>query len=124
MGSGQCSAEDARRKHALQIMNMPKRYSASARLLRVARICGKQVQRMSSYLGGRPSSGPTRYETAWDLMLPSDPEQEGSATEERLYGAGVAPSSPTRSRAAREHAHTPLHRWRRNQLPNQEPRCS
>ena len=46
------SAEDARRKHALQIMNMPKRYSANARLMRVARICGNQVQRMSSYLRG------------------------------------------------------------------------
>ena len=77
-GRGQCSAEDARRKHALEIMSMPRRYSANARLLRVARICSNQVQRMSSYLRGRPSSGPTRYETAWDLMPPYDPEQEGT----------------------------------------------
>ena len=78
LGSGQCSAEDARRKHALEIMSMPRRYSANARLLRVARICSNQVQRMSSYLRGRLSSGPTRYETAWDLMPPYDPEQEGT----------------------------------------------
>ena len=37
---------------------------------------------------------------------------------------GVAPSSLTRSRAAREHAHTPLNRWRRNQLPHQDLRCT
>ena len=77
-GRGQCSAEDARRKHALEIMSMPRRYSANARLLRVARICSNQVKRMSSYLRGRPSSGPTRYETAWNLMPPYDPEQEGT----------------------------------------------
>lgn len=72
------SAEDTRRKHALEIMNMPKRYSANARLMRVARICGNQVQRMSSYLRSRPPSGPSRYETAWDLMPQYNPEQEGT----------------------------------------------
>ena len=75
---GQCSAEDARRKHALEIMSMPRRYSANARLLRVARICGNQAQRMSRYLRGRPSSGPRRYEKAWDLTLQYNPAQEGA----------------------------------------------
>ena len=78
LGSGQCSAEDARRKHALEIMSMPRRYSANARLLRVARICGNQAQRMSRYLRGRPSSGPRRYEKAWDLTLQYNPAQEGA----------------------------------------------
>ena len=62
-------AEDTRRKRALECMAMPKRYSANARLARVARIKGNQISRMRSYLLARRSlrSGP-RHATAWDQM--------------------------------------------------------
>ena len=62
-------SEDVRRKRALECMSMPKRYSANARLARVARIKDNQIARMRSYLLARPSlrSGP-RYETNWDQM--------------------------------------------------------
>ena len=72
-------AEDVRRKRALECMSMPKRYSANARLARVARIKGNQISRMRSYLLAKPSlrSGP-RHDTAWDQMPPYDVSVEGA----------------------------------------------
>ena len=62
-------SEDVRRKRALECMAMPKRYSANARLARVARIKGNQIARMRSYLLARPSlRSVPRYETNWDQM--------------------------------------------------------
>ena len=72
-------AEDVRRKRALECMSMPKRYSANARLARVARIKGNQISRMCSYLLAKPSlrSGP-RHDTDWDQMPPYDVSVEGA----------------------------------------------
>lgn len=71
--------EDRRRKRALECTNMPKRYSADARLRRVARIVGNQVQRIGVYLGIRAAgpSGPRRFATAWERMPPYSAAVEG-----------------------------------------------
>ena len=69
--------EDLRRKKALECMKMPMRYSADARLRRVARIVGNQMGRMASYLRSRPSSqGGHAFRTLWALMPPYDKSRE------------------------------------------------
>ena len=81
-------AEDARRKRALEIMSMPKRYSSNARIQRVARVAGNQVERMARYLRTRPSAHSIRrgihaqgimprYHTACDAMPQYDAKSEG-----------------------------------------------
>ena len=71
--------EDLRRKKALECMSMPKRYSADARLRRVARIVGNQMERMASYLRSRPPSlGEHAFRTLWALMPPYDKSREGA----------------------------------------------
>lgn len=73
-------AEDARRKRALECMAMPKRYSANARIMRVARITGNQVDRIGRYLKLRPlrTSSPCPHHTLWDLMPAYNAAAEGA----------------------------------------------
>jgi len=72
-------SDAARHKHALACMPMPKRYAANARLWRVARIVGNQMRRLREYLRHRRSiTGPTRWDTRWDLMPPYNACSEGT----------------------------------------------
>ena len=71
--------EDLRRKKALECMKMPIRYRPDARLRRVARIVGNQMERMASYLRSRlPSQGEHAFRTLWALMPPYDKSREGA----------------------------------------------
>ena len=67
-------AEDARRKRALEIMSMPKRYSSDARIQRVARVAGNQVEWMARYLRTRPRASClaiTQHGTPCRSMMPN-----------------------------------------------------
>ena len=73
-------AEDARRKRSLECMAMPKRYSANARIMRVARIAGNQVHRIGSYLKLRQPRSPSArpHQLLWDLMPAYNAATEGA----------------------------------------------
>lgn len=71
--------EDLRRKKALECLSMPKRYSADARLRRVARIVGNQIQRLAAYLRAKPPvTGAQAFQTMWELMPQYQQSVEGS----------------------------------------------
>ena len=71
--------EDLRRKKALECLSMPKRYSADARLRRVARIVGNQILRLAAYLRTRPPvTGAQAFQTMWELMPQYRQSLEGS----------------------------------------------
>jgi hypothetical protein len=71
--------EDMRRKKALECLSMPKRYSADARLRRVARIVGNQIQRLAAYLRAKPPVADTQtFQTMWELMPQYNHSVEGS----------------------------------------------
>ena len=71
--------EDMRRKKALECLSMPKRYSADARLRRVARIVGNQIQRLAAYLRAKPPvAAEQTFDTMWELMPQYNRFAEGS----------------------------------------------
>ena len=71
--------EDLRRKKALECLSMPKRYSADARLRRVARIVGNQIQRLAAYLRAKPPVAAAQtFDTMWELMPQYNRFAEGS----------------------------------------------
>jgi len=58
-----------RRKKDLECLSMLMRYSADARLRRVARIVGNQIHRLAAYLRTKPPvETPQTFETMWELM--------------------------------------------------------
>ena len=58
---------------------MPNRYSADARLRRVARIVGNQIQRLAAYLRAKPQVADTQtFQTMWELMPQYNHSVEGS----------------------------------------------
>jgi hypothetical protein len=73
-------AEDARRKRASECMTMTKRYSANARVMRVARITGNQVHHIGRHLQLRPPRSPSvrPHHTLWDLMPAYNAATEGA----------------------------------------------
>ena len=73
-------SETVRRKKALEIMAMPRRYSANARISRVAQIVGNQVMRMKAYLllPQVKNRCPSDWNTKWNLMRPYDKNREGA----------------------------------------------
>ena len=72
--------EVIRRKRALVIMQLPKRYSANARLTRVARILGNQVDRMREYLNhpGVRNRHPHDWAPKWHLISQYNLKMEGA----------------------------------------------
>jgi hypothetical protein len=71
--------EDLRRKKSLECLNMSKRYSADARLRRVARIVGNQIQRLATYLRVKPPVvGAQAFQTMWEVMPQYRQSVEGS----------------------------------------------
>ena len=71
--------EDLRRKKVLECLSMPKRYSADARLRRVARIVGNQIQRLAAYLRAKPPVAAAQtFDTMWELMPQYNRFAEGS----------------------------------------------
>ena len=61
--------EDMRRKKDLECLSMLMRYSADARLRRVARIVGNQIHRLAAYLRTKPPvANAQTFETMWELM--------------------------------------------------------
>ena len=71
--------EDMCRKKALECLSMPKRYSADARLRRVARIVGNQIQLLAAYLRARPPVAAAQtFQTMWELMSQYNRSSEGS----------------------------------------------
>jgi len=70
--------ETLHRKRALETMSLPKRYSANARIARVARILNNQIQRMRTYLN-HPQVLHRRtgdWLPKWHLIPPYDPQSE------------------------------------------------
>ena len=71
--------EDIRGKKALEWLSMPKQYSADARLRRVARIVGNQIQRLAAYLRAKPPVAAAQtFQTMWELMPQYNHSVEGS----------------------------------------------
>ena len=71
--------EDMRRKKALECLSMPKRYNADARLRRVARIVGNQIQGLAAYLRAKPPVAAAQtFDTMWELMPQYNRFAEGS----------------------------------------------
>ena len=59
--------ESIRRKKALVIMQLPNRYSENARLARVARILGNQINSMKEYLN-QPNRHSHDWTPKWHLI--------------------------------------------------------
>jgi len=73
-------AEDISRKHALDILQMPKRYSANARIARVARIASNQITRMQQYLRHPRVLARAKHDwdVKWELMSQYEHAIEGA----------------------------------------------
>ena len=68
-----------RRKKDLDRLSMPKRYNAVARLRRVARIVGNQIQRLAAYLRAKPPVAAAQtFQTMWEPMPQYNRLAEGS----------------------------------------------
>ena len=70
-------AEDLRRKKVLECISLPARYSADARLRRVARITSSQIDRLARYMEARKGSPHAPFDTRWELVPLSNPAVEG-----------------------------------------------
>jgi len=71
--------EDMRRQKALECLSMPKRYSADARLRRVASIVGNQIHRLAAYLRAKPpEEAAHKFQTMWELMPQYSQSAEGA----------------------------------------------
>jgi hypothetical protein len=67
-----------RRQKALECLSMPKRYSADARLRRVASIVGNQIHRLAAYLRAKPPVAAQTFQTMWELMPQYSQSAEGA----------------------------------------------
>jgi hypothetical protein len=71
--------EDMCGKKALEWLSRPKRYSAEARLRRIARIVGNEIHRLAPYLGAKPPVAAAQtFQTMWELMPQYNHSAEGS----------------------------------------------
>ena len=67
--------EDLRRKHALACVDLPARYSADARIRRVARILTNQLHRLGKYLEAKRRTSFPAFDTRWDLVPLFHPDE-------------------------------------------------